>query len=135
MSRNGRFTGAVQEFLRAVGGIEDAHRRHTNRGSTAVVVPCNPRRIAGLVKFPEGLETRMYTLRASEQLTTDTHVRNVPIGEDGARDGNGHFGVVRGFTDSPLAFRVPHVSRDDGAGSAFETPDAMRIPVENALMR
>ena len=113
MSRNRCFTSAVQELFRAVGRIEDAHRRHANCGSTAVMVPRNPRGIGGLVKFPEGLETRMYTLRASEQLTTDALVRNGPIGEDGARDGNGEFGVVRGFPDPPFVLRVPHVSGDD----------------------
>src|SRR2546425_882847 len=49
----------------------------------------------------------MYTLLASEQLTTDALVRNTPIGEDGARDGNGHFGVVRGFTDPPFVLAFP----------------------------
>src|SRR6266576_849299 len=70
MSRNRRFTSAVQELLRTVGGIEDAHRRHTDCGPTAVMVPRHPRGIGGLVKFPEGLETRMYTLRASEHVLT-----------------------------------------------------------------
>src|SRR5256885_2198897 len=135
MSRNRRFTGAGEEFLRTVGGKEDAYRRHTNCGSTPVMAPCDPRGIGGLVKFPKGLETRMHTLCAMEQFTTDTDVRNVPIAEDGTRDGNGHFGVVRGFTDPPLAFRVPHISRDDGAGSAFEPSDALGIPVEHVLMR
>src|SRR6266480_2598390 len=135
MSRNRRFTSAVQEFLRTVGGIEDAHRRHTDCGPTAVMVPRNPRGIGGLVKFPEGLETRMYTLRASEQLTTDALVRNGPIGEDGARDGDGPFRVVRGFTDAPFALRVPDVSGDDRPGSAFETSDAVGIPMEHVLTR
>src|SRR5258706_15852544 len=135
MRRNRRFTGAGEEFLRAVGFKEDAHRRHTNCGSTAVMAPGNPRGIGGLVKFPQGLETRMQTLRAPEQFTTDTDVRNVPIGEDGARDGNGHFGVVRGFTDPPFALRIPYVARDDRPGSALETSDALRIPMEHVLMR
>src|SRR5438105_444700 len=135
MSRNRRFTGAGEEFLRTVGGKEDAYRRHTNCGSTPVMAPCDPRGIGGLVKFPKGLETRMHTLCAMEQFTTDTDVRNIPIGEDGARDGNGHFGVVRGFTDPPFALRIPQVSGDDRPGSAFETPDALGIPVEHVLMR
>src|SRR5256885_7886197 len=135
MSRNRRFTGAGEEFLRTVGGKEDAYRRHTNCGATAVMAHCNPRGIGGLVKFPQGLETRMQTLRAPEQLTTDADVRNVPIAEDGTRDGNGHFGVVRGFTDPPFALRIPQVSGDDRPGSAFETSDALGIPVEHVLMR
>src|SRR5438132_10549147 len=135
MSRNRCFTSAVQELLRAVGRIEDAHRRHANCGATAVMVPRNPRGIGGLVKFPEGLDARMHTLRASEQFTTDAHVRNVPIGEDGARDGNGQFRVVCRFTDPPFVLRVPQVSGDDRPRSAFETSDALRIPVEHVLMR
>src|SRR5438105_1452581 len=74
MSRNRRFTGAGEEFLRTVGGKEDAYRRHTNCGSTPVMAPCDPRGIGGLVKFPKGLETRMHTLCAMEQFTTDTDV-------------------------------------------------------------
>jgi len=135
MRRNRRFTGAAEEFLRAVGGKEDAHRRHTNCGATAVMAHCNPRGIRGLVKFPHGRETRMHTLRAPEQFTTDTDVRNIAIGEDGARDGNGHFGVVRGFTDPPFVLRIPYVAGDDRPGSALETSDALRIPMEHVLMR
>src|SRR5437764_14775244 len=135
MSRNRRFTSAVQEFLRTVGGIEDAHRCHTNGGSTAVMVPRNPRGIGGLVKFPEGLETRMYTLRASEQLTTDALVRNGPIGEDGARDGDGPVRVVRGFTDAPFALRVPDVSGDDRPGRASLTWAAVGGPMGRLRQR
>src|SRR5438270_13297731 len=100
MSRNRRFTGAGEEFLRTVGGKEDAYRRHTTCGSTPVMAPCDPRAIVGLVKFTKGLETSMHTLCAMEQFTTDTDVRNVPIGEDGARDGNGQFGLGSGIADS-----------------------------------
>src|SRR5436190_3591864 len=135
MSRNRRFTGAVEQFLRTVGRKEDAHRRHTNCGSTPVMAPCDRRGIGGLVKFPKGLETRMHTLCALEQFTTDTDVRHVPIGEDGAHDGNGHFGVVRGFTDPPFALRIPYVAGDDRPGSALETSDALWIPMQHVFMR
>src|SRR5207253_10301381 len=66
---------------------------------------------------------------------TVTGVRNVPIGEVGEHDGNGHFGVVRGFTDPPFALRIPLVSGDDRPGSAFETSDALGIPMEQVVMR
>src|SRR5205814_1024491 len=52
-----------------------------------------------------------------------------------ARDGESPFGVVRGFADPPLVFRIPHVSGDYRAGGAFETSDAMGIPMEHLVMR
>src|SRR5205807_7986439 len=109
MSRNRSLTRAAEEFVEAVRGIEDAHRCHPNCGSTAVMVLRNPRGIGGLVKLPEGLDTWMYTLRASEHLAPDAHMSDVPIGDDRARDGERPVGVGRGFADPPPVLRIPHV--------------------------
>ena len=53
-------------------------------------------------------------------------VRHVASGHDGARHGEGPFGVVRGFANPPLAFRIAHVSRDDRARCAFEASRGRR---------
>src|SRR5207244_12981236 len=84
---------------------------------------------------PERLAHRRPPPCARRQVTTDTDVRYVPIAEEGARDGNGHFGVVRPITDPPFALRIPLVSGDDRPGSAFETSDALGIPMEQVVMR
>src|SRR2546430_14642948 len=77
----------------------------------------------------------MYGLGAAEHLAADAHMGDLPIGDDRARDGESPFGVVRGFADPPLVFRIPHVSGDYRAGGAFETSDAMGIPMEHLVMR
>src|SRR5213080_4747003 len=82
MRGNRCFAGAVHEIVQAVRGIEDAHRRDPDCGSTAVMVPRDPRWVGGLMKFPQGLDTRMYTFRAAEHLTTDGDVSNAPLGDD-----------------------------------------------------
>ena len=135
MSRHRSLPGADEEFVEAVRGAEDADRCDANGGSTPVVGVGNPRRIGSLVKLPEGFDARMYTLAATQHFATDADVRDGSIGDDGARDSHGPFGVIRGFPDPPLALRIPHISRDDRAGSSFETVDAVGIPAAHVLMR
>src|SRR5436853_2908731 len=135
MSRHRSLPGADEEFVEAVRGAEDAGRRNANGASTPVVGVGNPRRIGSLVKLPEGFDARMYALAATQHFATDAEVRDSSIGDDGARDSHGPFGVIRGFPDPPLALRIPHITRDDRAGSSFETVDAVGIPAAHVLMR
>src|SRR5213080_2912846 len=133
MRGNRCFAGAVHEIVQAVRGIEDAHRRDPDCGSTAVMVPRDPRGVGGLMKFPQGLDTRMYTLRAAEHLTTDGDVSNVPLVDDGPRDGEGPLGIVRRLADPPLVFGIPRVSGNYRPGGAFEPADAAGIPMEDLV--
>src|SRR5206468_7862122 len=92
-----------------------------NRGAAAIVARRNPRGIGSLMNFPQRLEPRMHALEAAEHFTADAHVRHVLLGDDRSSDGDGPLGVVRGFANPPLAFRIARISRNDRAWSAFET--------------
>src|SRR5437763_15636973 len=135
MSRHRSLSGADEEFVEAVRGTEDADRRDANGGSTPVVGLGNPRRVSSLVKLPEGLDPRMYALPATQHFATDADVRDGSIGDDGARDSHGPFGVIRGFSAPPLALLIPHISRDARARTSCAPLDAVGLPAARVLMR
>src|SRR5687767_16018982 len=91
-------------------------------------------RVTRLVKLPERLEAWVHAFSALEHLPADADVRNLSVGDDGARDSNRSLGVVGGFADPPLAFRISRVSGNDRARGAFEATNAVRVPAAHILV-
>jgi len=135
MRGDGCLSSAIYELVQTVRRIEDTHWRDTNGCSTAVMRRRDPSRIAGLVKFPQRLNADVYALRTTEHFTTDGLMRHLPLGDDRSCNRDSPLGVVRGFADPPLTFRIACVSGDDCIRSSFEAPDALRIPTEHVLAR
>ena len=87
------------------------------------------------MKFPERPHARMHALRAFQHFPADAHMRDAPITDDGPRNGKRPLRIVGRFADAPLAFRIAGIAGNDRARSAFEAPDASRIPAQHIVAR
>jgi hypothetical protein len=84
--------------------MENADWSDTYGRSTSVMPHRNSGRVGGLVEFPQRLQPRMDTLDASEQFSTYADVRHSSLREDGSRNSEGPFRVVRRFANPPPTF-------------------------------
>ena len=62
-------------------------------------------------------------------------MRDVPVRHDRSCDGDRPIGIVRGFANSPLAFRIARITRNDCPRRTFEAADAVRIPAAHVSSR
>jgi len=136
VGRNRCLTCAVDEIVQTHGANDDADGADANRGAASIVSRCDPRRITRLVKLPKRSHAGVNAFPAAQHFTADARVfHTTTIGNDCARDGYRPLSVVCCLADLPFAFPIADVTRNDGPGGAFESPDAMRIPAQHVLAR
>src|SRR5262245_11476729 len=107
----------------------NANRTDADSGPASIVARRDPSGIACLMKFPERLDAGMNRFPTLQHSTADACVVNPALaGDDGARDRYRPLGVVCRFSDSPFAFPIADISRNDGSGQPLETSDPVGIP-------